>query len=493
MPHPPRRPHDPPAPPRPGGAGDPGARPLDTLFGGFWPEPGRARQRARGPAQPRASACWPAWCCRSATSGSAPSWCCWPPAASSSPAACTAAPRSRWPAPRCASCSAAPSPSATPTGSWSCACWPAPRSASPGWCTAARLPGVRAGRARLAARRAPRPAVAGSLRARGHRARAAAPRRCARSSGRCSGWSSSGCSSPPPTPSSPSGRARCCPTCSWTRSCCAAFLTVAVGGVVLAAAYLALNPPRVEPRPVPGAPVAHRYEWLAPVLLVDAVFAAFLVAQATVVFGGHDYLRAHDRAHLRGVRPPGLRPAHRRHRAHPAGRVGRRPQGAPRDGRGPRLAARLARAALRADAGRGRLGALPHARLPGGLRLHPAPPAGRRLRGLARAAGARRARGGPALRAAVAAPLRPAQRRRAAARRSRRSTRTPGSREHNLDRYDDTGKVDWTYLRGLSDDAVPVLADAARTTPCGAPSGAATSPPTTGWSGTSGGTAPRTC
>jgi hypothetical protein len=30
---------------------------------------------------------------------------------------------------------------------------------------------------------------------------------------------------------------------------------------------------------------------------------------------------------------------------------------------------------------------------------------------------------------------------------------------HNLDRYADTGRVDWTYLRGLSDDAVPVLAD----------------------------------
>jgi hypothetical protein len=29
---------------------------------------------------------------------------------------------------------------------------------------------------------------------------------------------------------------------------------------------------------------------------------------------------------------------------------------------------------------------------------------------------------------------------------------------HNLDRYDETGKVDWYYLQGLSDDAVPVLA-----------------------------------
>jgi two-component system, OmpR family, sensor histidine kinase BaeS len=30
---------------------------------------------------------------------------------------------------------------------------------------------------------------------------------------------------------------------------------------------------------------------------------------------------------------------------------------------------------------------------------------------------------------------------------------------HNLDRYAETGRVDWTYLRNLSDDAVPVLAD----------------------------------
>jgi two-component system sensor histidine kinase BaeS len=30
---------------------------------------------------------------------------------------------------------------------------------------------------------------------------------------------------------------------------------------------------------------------------------------------------------------------------------------------------------------------------------------------------------------------------------------------HNVDRYDDTGKVDWAYLAGLSDDALPVLRD----------------------------------
>jgi len=70
-----------------------------------------------------------------------------------------------------------------------------------------------------------------------------------------------------------------------------AFITVAVAGVVLAAAYLGLNPPRVEPTATTLSPVQHRFEWLAPVLLVDGVFALFLIAQASVVFGGHDYLK----------------------------------------------------------------------------------------------------------------------------------------------------------------------------------------------------------
>ena len=69
-----------------------------------------------------------------------------------------------------------------------------------------------------------------------------------------------------------------------------AFLSVAVGGAVLAAAYLALNPPQVDPTGLESRPVAHRFEWLAPVLVVNAVFAAFLVAQAAVVFGGHGYV-----------------------------------------------------------------------------------------------------------------------------------------------------------------------------------------------------------
>jgi signal transduction histidine kinase len=70
------------------------------------------------------------------------------------------------------------------------------------------------------------------------------------------------------------------------------FMAVAVGGAVLAAAYVALNPPRVEPeQPPTPRPVSNRFEWLAPVLLVDAVFVVFLLAQAAAAFGGHAYLR----------------------------------------------------------------------------------------------------------------------------------------------------------------------------------------------------------
>ena len=68
------------------------------------------------------------------------------------------------------------------------------------------------------------------------------------------------------------------------------FISVAIGGVVLAGSYLALNPPETDRLELTPRPVANRFEWLAPVLVVDAVFAVFLVAQAAVIFGGHDYL-----------------------------------------------------------------------------------------------------------------------------------------------------------------------------------------------------------
>ena len=70
------------------------------------------------------------------------------------------------------------------------------------------------------------------------------------------------------------------------------FIAVAIAGPTLAAAYLALNPPRTGDYGVlPRAAVGHRFEWLVPVLLVDAVFAVFVAAQLSVLFGGHGYVQ----------------------------------------------------------------------------------------------------------------------------------------------------------------------------------------------------------
>ena len=69
------------------------------------------------------------------------------------------------------------------------------------------------------------------------------------------------------------------------------FVACFVFGLTLAAAYLALNPPQVDALgDRTPAPLANRFEWLVPVLVVDAVFVAFLVAQAAAVFGGHGYV-----------------------------------------------------------------------------------------------------------------------------------------------------------------------------------------------------------
>lgn len=71
-----------------------------------------------------------------------------------------------------------------------------------------------------------------------------------------------------------------------------AFTWFLVGGVVLAACYLALNPPHVEAVSLgQSRPVARAWEWQVPVGVVIGVFGAFLVAQATAMWGGHDYLR----------------------------------------------------------------------------------------------------------------------------------------------------------------------------------------------------------
>lgn len=72
-------------------------------------------------------------------------------------------------------------------------------------------------------------------------------------------------------------------------------LRVVLGGFIaagtLAAAFVALAPPVLERITVPVRRSTRRFEWLAPVLVVDTVFAAFLLAQLAALFGGHEYLR----------------------------------------------------------------------------------------------------------------------------------------------------------------------------------------------------------
>lgn len=68
-----------------------------------------------------------------------------------------------------------------------------------------------------------------------------------------------------------------------------------VGGfvfaVTLAAVHLAVNPPRVDVFERVPARAGTRWEWLVPVLVVDAVFLLFLASQVRVVTAGHRWIR----------------------------------------------------------------------------------------------------------------------------------------------------------------------------------------------------------
>lgn len=235
-----------------------------------------------------------------------------------------------------------------------------------------------------------------------------------------------------------------------------AFIGVAVGGVVLAATYLALNPPRVDQPQEEVRPVNRPFEWLAPVLVVDAVFAAFLVAQATVIFGGHEYLE----------RTTGLTYADYVHEGFGQMTVAtaltllviwaaarKAPRATPKDRLWLRatlgflcvetlvvVASALYRMhvyqeaygftelRLVVDVFEGWLGLLVLAVLGAGVSL--------RAAWLPRFA----LLSGAGLIVALAA-INP----------------DAWIAQRNVDRYEETGKLDWSYLQGLSDDAVPVL------------------------------------
>jgi hypothetical protein len=204
--------------------------------------------------------------------------------------------------------------------------------------------------------------------------------------------------------------------------------------------------------------VRSRFEWLVPVLVVNAVFAAWLVAQATVVFGGHAYLQ----------RTTGLTYAEYVHQGFGQLTVATAltlvviwaaARKASRETATDRLWLRLSLGLLCAqtlvvvasalhrmhlyqeaygftqlrllvDVFEGWLGVLVLAVLAAGVGL--------RAAWLARFA---------VLSGAIAllglAAINP----------------DAWIADHNLDRYAATGRIDWTFLQNLSDDAVPVLAD----------------------------------
>ena len=69
------------------------------------------------------------------------------------------------------------------------------------------------------------------------------------------------------------------------------FIWVFVTGLALTAAYVALNPPTVDPtKPLERRPVRHRFEWLLPVGAVIVLFLVFLAAQASALFGGSEHV-----------------------------------------------------------------------------------------------------------------------------------------------------------------------------------------------------------
>lgn len=82
------------------------------------------------------------------------------------------------------------------------------------------------------------------------------------------------------------------PEFDWDSLIFRSFVGFVMGGALLAATYVAINPPKVHRVALPaGRPVARVWEWVVPVGLVVALFVAFVVAQAAVLFGGHEYVQ----------------------------------------------------------------------------------------------------------------------------------------------------------------------------------------------------------
>lgn len=80
------------------------------------------------------------------------------------------------------------------------------------------------------------------------------------------------------------------PDLEWDSVIARVFIFVMVGGVTLAGCYLALNPPRADAIVAPATRFVRRWEWGVPVGFVIALFAGFLLAQASATFRGHEYV-----------------------------------------------------------------------------------------------------------------------------------------------------------------------------------------------------------
>ncbi len=82
------------------------------------------------------------------------------------------------------------------------------------------------------------------------------------------------------------------PELAWDSIVVRSFLLCFVGGVTLAGCYLALNPPTELADRLPNAPTVRRtWEWLVPLGTVIALFLAFHAAQSAALWGGEAYLR----------------------------------------------------------------------------------------------------------------------------------------------------------------------------------------------------------
>ena len=163
-----------------------------------------------------------------------------------------------------------------------------------------------------------------------------------------------------------------------------AFLACFVFAATLGAAYLALNPADVEVLGGRRPTAARQPLRVARPGARGRRGVPRLHRRAGAGAGRRTRLhRGHDRADLRRLRPPGLRPAHPGHGADGAGRVDRL-AARRRRRRGPPLAAGLARPALRPHAAGRRVRPPRHVGLPGRVRLHDAAALRRRLRGVAR-------------------------------------------------------------------------------------------------------------